>query len=412
MKRPADLTELVQYATYNDPSLINSVQYFLNDADMSEMKGSERLGLVCENFKLLTFEQAYRLLDPDAFRDEFEDAQSYKNWIKYLNYARVALSLLPLIMTWFALFIAATSYQEDLVKHPDDKTRAFLQLWQEGFHNVTILTFSTTAIIDVLLLVGFLATTIGILFLEYKVRSESKVFAERLHSVIYGLLKAVNAEGITPVTSQADIDKVVKAVRATLGGVFDDLGILINDSRAVILKADTNVEQLFLTHVNPMFTKFEQNISTFQQDMTKLTQELNQTVAASNAMVNASTSMATSSAKMITSSVDLSQHVSHISGHLASIDAGQKQTVQEIKNVAGNMNNSTIEVKNAASKIATVRPQDVQRIAVNASDFADKAKDVSVELQKAIILLQRFNGSVSSSARPTRKLFGVIPIGR
>ncbi len=412
MKRSADLTELVQYATYNDPSLIKYVQYFLNDPDISEMKGSERLGLVCENFKILTFEQAYRLLDPDAFRDEFEDAQSYKNWIKGLNFARVALSLLPLIMTWLALFIAATSYQQDLVKHPNDKTTAFLQLWQDGFHSATILTFSTTAIIDVVLLIGFLATTIWILFLEYRVRSESKLFADQLHSVIYGLLKAVNAEGITPVTSQADIDKVVKAVRATLGGVFDDLRILINDSRAVILKADTNVEQLFLTQVNPMFTKFEQNISTFQQDMTQLTHELNQTVAASNAMVNASTSMATSSAKMITSSADLSQHVSHIGGHLAAIDAGQKQTVQEIKNVAGNMNSATIEVKNAASRIATVKPQDVQRIAVNASDFADKAKDVSSELQKAIILLQRFSGTVSSSSRPTRKLFGVIPIGR
>ncbi len=327
MKRSVDLTELTQYATFNDPSLISYVSYFLNHPDISEMKGCERLGLVCENFKLLSFEQAYHLLDPDAFRDEFEDMQSYKKWIKWLNFARVALSLLPLITTWLALFFAATGYQQDLIDHPNDKTTAFLQLWQNGFHNTTPLTFSTTAILDVILLVGFLAATLTILFLEYHVRNESQRFAVQLHSVTDGLLRAVNAEGVTPITSQADIDKVVKAVRATLGGVFDDLGILINDARTVILKADTNVEQLFLTYVNPMFAKFEQNISTFQQDVTKLTQELHQTATASNAMVIASNSMATSSTKMIASSVDLSQHVSSISSHLASIDAGQRNTV-------------------------------------------------------------------------------------
>jgi len=408
LKRSVDLTELAQYATFNDPSLINYIKYFLNDPNVSEMKGSERLGLLCENFKLLTFEQAYRLLDPDAFRDEFEDAQSYKNRIRLLNYARIALSLLPLILTWFALFLAATSYQQDLAKHPDDKTTAFLQLWQEGFRNTTILTFSTTAIIDVVLLLGFLATTIYILFLEYHVRNESTLFAARLRTITDGLLRAVNAEGITPVTSQADIDKVVKAVRATLGNVFDNLETLINDSRTVILKADTTIEQLFLTRVDPMFTKFEQNISTFQQDVIKLTQELNQTVAASNAVVNASTSMAASSAKMITSSTDLSQHVSHISSHLVSIDTGQKQTVQEIQNVARNMSSATFEVKNAADKIATIRPQDVQRIATNANDFADKTKDVTTELQKVIVQLQRIAGAVSSSPMFLRRLSNIF----
>ncbi len=428
-----NLTDLSQYAKVNDPKLISQVKDFLDRSDIKPTKGAQRVGIVCENFKQLTFEQAYHLIDPDAFQDEYEETQSYKIYIKLLNYLRVFLSLAPLILTWFALFSATTSYQNDLRKYPGDRTEAFLQLWQEGFRHTTSFTFSTTAIIDVILLLLFLTSTVVILALEYRARQVSRVFAEDFRAITEALLKAVNTEGISPVSSQADIDKIVKAVRVALGGVFTTTEDVIKKALDVVLKANDRVEQIFTNQVQPLFTKFEQNVTTFQVDVKKLTQEVSVLATASTTVAHASTSMETSATQMATSAADLKSSMKQIDAHLnnlnrtegemvTKIEAAQQRVAGEINKAAASMNGAaatvsgaTLKMDQAAQKVervgntlTTINPQNVNQIATEATKFADKARETAKELQTTIDALKKI--TVQGGPKRTKKLFGIIPI--
>ena len=433
-----NLTDLSQYAQANDPKLIARIKSFLDRPDVQSTKGAQRLGTVCENFKFLTFDQAYHLIDPDAFQDEFEETQSHKFLIKLLNYTRVFLSLAPLILTWFALFSAANGYQNDLTKYPGDRTEAFLQLWQEGFHHTTAFTFSATAISDVVLLLLFLVSSIVILRLDYKARQAATQFGQDLREITEGLLKAVNTEGVSPVTSQADIDKIVRAIRVALGGVFTTTEDVIKKALDVVLKANNRVEQLFTNQVHPMFTKFEQNVSIFHLDVNKLTQEVSVLATASTAVAAASTAMAGSASQMATSATDLQKSVKQIDAHLVSlnqtegemvtkIEAAQQKVANEVSQAASSMNHAAAVVASASSRmdqaaqkvenvgqtLTTINPKNVQQIADNATKFSDKTQETTKELQTTIDALKNLswqNGPKPNGPKPTKKLLWIIPI--
>ena len=430
-----DLTELTQYAQNNDPKLIARVKDFLDRDDVQATKGAQRIAIVCENFKFLTFEQAYHLIDPDTFQEEFEETQSYKLFIKLLNYGRIILSLAPLILTWFALFSAANGYQNDLIKYPDDRTEAFLQLWQNGFHHTTSFTFSLTALIDVILLLLLLTSSVFILGLEYRAQQASKRFAEDLRNVTEGLLKAVNTAGVSPVTSQADIDKIVKAVRVALGGVFTTTEDVIKKALDVVLKANDRVEQLFTNQVQPLFTKFEQNVSTFHLDVNQLTQEVSTIATASTALAAASTGMVSSAADLATSATTMQTSVQKIDQHIIDLNKTEKEMVAKIEasqqRVASEMNRAAASIDTAATKVtgsagildqaaqrvenvgqtlSTISPQNVRQMSNDATIFATKTRETAQELQTTIDALKKLGGQ--NGPRRTRRLFDLFSPNR
>lgn len=407
-----DLRELTLYAQAHDPKLISQVKNFLSRSDIETTKGVQRLALVCENFSQMTYDQAYRMIDPDQFQDEFEELQSHKGFIKLLNYLRIMLSLAPLILTWFALFSATSSYQNDLTKHPDDQTVTFLRLWQDGFHHTTAFTFSTTAIIDVVLLLSFLFCTILILALEYRARQDASVFATSLREVTSGLLKAAIEEGISQTTKQADIDKIVKAVRVALGGVFTTTEDVIKQAMDVVIKANDRVDQLFTSQVQPMFTKFDQNVSTFHLDVNNLTHEASILATASTDMATASNSMTVSSSQMANSTRDLQASVQQINAHIVNlnqtensmvtrIETAQQRVATEVSNIATAMGSAAAKVTDSADKmenaaqnvrkvgdtLATINPASVKKISDEATNFAILLADVNKELQDTMSMI-------------------------
>lgn len=417
-----DLRELTQYAQAHDPKLISQVKNLLSRSDIGATKGVQRLCLVCENFRQLTYDQAYRMIGPDMFQDEFEEMQSHKAFIKFLNYLRILLSLAPLILTWFALFSATSNYQNDLAKHPDDQTITFLRLWQDGFHHTTAFTFSTTAIIDVVLLLSFLFCTILILAMEYRARQSASTFATELREVTNGLLKAVIEEGISQTTKQADIDKIVKAVRVALGGVFTTTEDVIRQAMDVVIKANDRVDQLFTNQVQPMFSKFDQNVSTFHLDVNKLTQEASVLATASTNMATASSSMTTSASQMANSASGLQASVQQIDAHLVNlnntentmvtrIEAAQQKVATEVGNAASSMNVAAAKVKDSSEKmenaakdvkkvgdtLATINPTNVKKISDEATNFAILISQVNKDLQDTANLF----GQVTPQRKPT-----------
>ncbi len=97
------LTELEQY----DAELAKRVELFLNHAkSLGVTEGVQRLTFVCKNFKKLSLEEAYRLIDPNALQHEVEQAQARKYGVGRLHILRNCLALGPLILAWYALYRA------------------------------------------------------------------------------------------------------------------------------------------------------------------------------------------------------------------------------------------------------------------------------------------------------------------
>jgi uncharacterized protein YukE len=68
---------------------------------------------------------------------------------------RNVLVLLPIALTWFALYEATRAYRDYIDAHPDEISQPFLLLWQRGFggrSGMLTATFSTLAIIDALII--------------------------------------------------------------------------------------------------------------------------------------------------------------------------------------------------------------------------------------------------------------------
>src|SRR5437762_2269392 len=91
-------------------------------------EGAKRLEHVCNHYEQLTPETTYRWIDPVGFQHEVEESLEQKvvGW----HILRNCVSVLPLILTWFALYLALTGYQNDT--YTGDAGKSFLQLWQEG----------------------------------------------------------------------------------------------------------------------------------------------------------------------------------------------------------------------------------------------------------------------------------------
>ena len=419
-----NLQELTRYAQIHNSKLITLVQNFLTRSDIRTMKGTQRLALVCENFQQLTYEQAYRMIDPDAFQDEFEEMQSYKGLIKMLSILRIFLSLAPLILTWFALFSATSAYQNDLAKHPDDQTITFLRLWQEGFHHTTAFTFSTTAIIDVILLFSFLICSILITLLEYRARQSARIFANVLHSVTADLLKAVIDEGMSQTTKQADIDKIVKAVRVALDDAFANTAGVVQKALDMVVKSNDRVDQLFSNQVQPMFIKFDQNVTSFQQQVNQLTQETLTLTTSSNAMATASTVMATASTGMANSATQMTTSVNDLKGstqqidtHLVKLDqtentmvtrieAAQQRVAIEVTGAAASMNGAATTVAASAGKMTQAADQ-VEQVGKTLATLDKKSvQQITDSTTKLAGLMQQLNSDIQITVNAMRRMAG------
>jgi hypothetical protein len=75
---------------------------------------------------------------------------------------RNVLVLLPIALTWFALFESTRAYREYIDSHPEEISQPFLLLWQRGFDGnggFFATSFSTLAIIDAMIIGVIIALT-------------------------------------------------------------------------------------------------------------------------------------------------------------------------------------------------------------------------------------------------------------
>ncbi len=378
---------LADYDRTNGTQLEQQVSYVRRRAkELKAYGGEQRLALVANQFSNLSLEQAYNILSPEVFRQEVEEAQSYKKRAKFFQFGRTILGLAPLIVTWGSLSAAVFEYGNYVSTHHFDQSSlpSFLQQWQQGFPHDP-LTFFWTGALDVLLLLLFLSFTIFSLGQEYHAHSESEKYALELQFVTDGLLQAVAKAGKTDVASDAEINRIMKFIKMAIAESYQDLEGIIQDARDTIVQTGQTMQNMLQSQISPLLTRFDSNIANFHNDLNTLNTKMTDMATASTTMAKSSTTIATS-ATDLTSSVqaqtaitkDMDKHLIALNtteqGVIQSIKDAQKDTIIEISQVAGSMDGAAQAVFNAA--------QNVDSSSRNMITTATKVEDVGKQLVK------------------------------
>ncbi len=168
-------------------------------------EGAERLEWVRQEFHRLSIDEAYQIIRPEDIVTEAEEATLRRFGL--LHVVRNILSILPIVLTWFALGLAAISYQQDLAtkKYQNDLYQPFLKLWQEGFHGTDFYPFSVAAFVDFGLLLCLIALVIFIpIFESLAVQGKQRKLAD-LFPLVKRILVAIGRAGVHTTLHDQDI---------------------------------------------------------------------------------------------------------------------------------------------------------------------------------------------------------------
>lgn len=353
------------------PKIADDLNVLLDEGRrLGATEGPQRLELISEQYDQLSPNSAYLWIDPSAFQLEIEEAQIHKFSLEFAHFFRNILSLAPLIMTWLALFIAVGSYQKYILAHPNDRT-SFLQLWQSGFAGTTWFTFTLAAGIDVILLTCYLLFILLVHEMERRAHTRSVAFTHRLQGKIDELLTCVATDGILHVSDQADIDKVVDAVKKVVDSATSSVqqamdGATDTIKQFVFQASDAN--KLFIDKANDAnklaMSNFEQSLKTYVTD----------TQVAVKLVVDT----ATQSISSLDNKVDtlLTQQVMPL---MTDFHRDMQTLHTELGNYQGRLNDLT----NASQQLATASQELAdasQTLTKNADDYITIGRDISAQI--------------------------------
>lgn len=103
----------------------------------------------------------YRVLNPERIASAYENKRAAGSWVRWFEFLRNVLVLLPLAVTWGGIAVATGAYERQVEAEPEQASQAFIYLWQTGFGDRTWLTLERLAAIDgSILFVVFLLTLV------------------------------------------------------------------------------------------------------------------------------------------------------------------------------------------------------------------------------------------------------------
>lgn len=420
-------------------------------------EGTQRLALVGKYFKKLSIESAYSMLDPEGLQQEVEKAQEHKYKIGMWRVVRNCFSLFPLILTWFALYLATSHYQQDLAdpKYKDvDQYQPFLRLWQEGFHGTTWFTFSTAAFIDCVLLLAYLGLIVLVAVLERRTSKASSSFALQLQSVSEDLLDTIAQVGPSAGTSDvgidrivqtiervadagtdkllqavksvsdADVDKIVQAIKQVLDDTLMSSDQVAQKAQEFIEISNQKMDDMFNGKVKMMLDQFHSDLGTFNTDLKRLgsdlrklgtdllgyDKQLKDLTDASSKLAGTSSSLANNANDLTMSTrayasvgQDIHDQLSLLNTthqKIASeVEASQQKVVAEIGTATGNMNLAAKATESVADTLGQIAKKDIEMMAKQVSSAAERVADAAEALLqvKGSLLQanQQLQGSVS-----------------
>lgn len=377
-------------------SVVGSIKDLVAEADkLKAREGARRLIFICDNYDRLTPETAYRWLDPLAFQHEVEDARAQRVWGWHL--LRNCVSILPLILTWLALFLALTAYQGDT--YSGDAGKSFLQLWQEGFHGGTGLTFSMAAITDVGLLVFYLILIGVTSWTDGKAYARSTKFAATLQTTTEELMHTIaNSPAISGDKSaiqnvaaavQQVVDNAMKANKDMLAQIMADnkqalegavrlvqqLGQqfqneftqIAQDAKSIIAQVTQKSQQAiddsnnrsdtFFRRVSGSVGTFETSVQNLETVLKNYQAKLDEIQDAIGKMTAASAGLASNAARYTQIGLDISKNTEILNKTMSSVLQQIGSVSQGITNAAAEMNKSSLNMEGAAKQVEKVATQ-------------------------------------------------------
>jgi hypothetical protein len=413
----------------NSSKLITEVERLSKIArELSATKGAQRLYFIGKYYRKFSIEEAYHLLDPEALQREVEETQGDNPLLQLLYFLRIGFSLAPLILTWVALFYATTEYQQYLQRYPNAVYTPFLELWQSGFGGNTRFTFAATALLDALLLIIFLLVSLAILSLENRASKKSRNFANELETVTEELMNAVAKEGLAPITSDKDFDKIAAAISFGLNknieaseqivnsaqiavgistqimdqasqrinGMMDSIIKMMED---VIKESNRQLENLFNNEIKTMIDRFRDDLSTLHNDLGQLgidmenlrtyvqkhDERLKEFTDVSSLLAGASSNLVTNTNKMAASTNDALSINEYIRNQISNlnttqqqllmdINTSQKELITQIEAIGGNMN--TV-VQSVTDNLYQSTKSEIQAMAYRVTEVADQVSKIA-----------------------------------
>lgn len=351
--------------------------------------GVQRLALVSEHFDKLSPSIAYHWIDPDAFQREIEEAQARKaeRW----HIWRIRFSLLPLLLTWFALFIAVTNYQQDLIKYPSDQGQPFLRLWQDGFHGTTPLTFAATALLDVVLLTLYLFFIIRAQRLEHRAQVISNNFSKELQSVIEELMDVITTYGLITGASDSYSDMVTNAIKGVIESAMDANKQLAEETKQAIINSNSRAAELFDTQITPMIAEFRRDMTALQTELGNYQGRLQYLTAASTQLADAALSLATNADRY----TSIGQN---INAQISSLNNTQQNVLAQIGSIAGSMGYAAQSVESVARELTTLRKEDIELMTNQIGKASGALYQVNLQLEQTTRQLHSAAGALSAAS--------------
>jgi hypothetical protein len=302
--------------------------------------GARRIEIVAQQLQYFTIEGASQYIRKEEIIDEIEEQGDWK--LRALHGARNFLSVAPIAFTWAALHWAADAYAQDLGHNAGDLYQPFLLLWQQGFHGTSgfVIPFSLTALIDALVLTSMVLLVLYIPKYERNRRKDIRASLGNFDAVIDGLLLTIRTNGANAHLADSDIQKISKAIEATLQKVLLNYDRVAGEAREFVKNTNQSTQSLV--------KNFEDNLVVFNSDVKLLThnlqkmdnnldsngQKLTELTNASSKLVGSSNDLALNAKSMANSANQSSQASQGISMQLGALNTTQQDIIKAQQQVA------------------------------------------------------------------------------
>ena len=364
----------------------------------------------------------------------FSDYQVRPRWLlKYLGafeWIRNILVLIPIAITWLALWQASLNYNALIAEKPELITQPFLLLWEQGFEELESAsgsTFSQVAFVDFSLLFTVVVLTVVIHFYkdtrESGARKNSTALRCRIEDVLWraNLQLAETRHNQTPAIAFFKFQDVADQLVDQLKQERDRLNQLVADEQqktdeiTILAQNLTNTTtdlRQFSQDIQKTYTPLNGSIQTLVNHVATSGQQQGQLVIAldtlNSQMNNLIEDIHHTTTELTDSVVRISDYTGMTTGVFTTIQQSMEDMVQRtdvvsnnLRDATGNMRDSSQEIQKILSSLGSLEDNLVmplQMFAHEMDQFSRQVPGIAFELQQSGQSLQTASASLVDSA--------------
>lgn len=358
----------------NHPDLARRLAHIAGELNQAGVSTSaKRLALAAEHADEMGPEELYRFLDPGRIQSELEEVKAKRT--RRLSGIRNGLALAPLLLTWLALAFASISYAGYIQAHAHDAvdpaTRPFLLLWQTGFGGTTPFTFSATAALDFVLLLGVLVFTIWAQNTDAKANSSARTLSEQVDEVVAELIAASRSGVVIPRTADpknwanvvqttikqamADFTTALTHAMTASAGVATEAKSVVEsvgtEAKSVVESVGAANTSLLDQQIRPLVSEFKQEVDALSQGLDGYAKSIGTIETTITRLGGAAQTLSTATQNIADQTSAQLSATTSIDTNIKQLQATQQQFVDIVRDAALEMTRAASAVDQLAVKI-------------------------------------------------------------